>query len=131
MIKKGSVVDVRGVNGDGGVNELFEGMEDKYKKGEWVSLKDGLKFLGSEYLVYIRRLVSEGKLVGVKFKEKGFDKWYVSVVSILEYKERSGKRRVKGGRLFKLVVKISDGESVEEKEREIKEGLDKILGKGG
>lgn len=103
MISKSS--EVRELVGYKSVEEFKKELEDG---GEFVGLKEAKVLAGVAYSNYMRRLVTGGKVRGVKVFDSVLrsEKWYVSVGGIEDYV--NGKRSRKGGRKFVLRMSVED-----------------------
>lgn len=97
-----------------GLSEIVEIDEQELAKS-YVDLKSATQELNFKFDMYTRRLLLEGKLIGVKIQRKGFSKWYVERASIEAYasKARSGMRR--------YILRIDS-----ENEEQVREALSKL-----
>ncbi len=80
--------------------------EAKVLKSDFVSINDAKDVLGVGYVVYVRRLLLEGRLEGVKIQYKGYAKWWISRASIAWYREHV--LRTRSGRRWIMKFEMSD-----------------------
>ncbi len=77
---------------------------------DFVSINDARDVLGVGYVVYVRRLLLEGKLEGVKVQYKGYAKWHISRASIAWY--RKNVLRTMSGRRWIMKFELTDEAAV-------------------
>lgn len=81
----------------------------------FVTLEDAKGRLGMAHLAYVRRLVKENKLEGIKVKIPGGSRWLVTKESITSYK----KRVVRSRELRNFILRIPS-----EQEEVVRKALD-------
>jgi hypothetical protein len=90
--------------------ETFDNITIDDVKERFLSIIEGTKRIGMKHPQYVRRLLVEGKLEGIKIVERGRYKWYITKTSIDRYKKAHNKINQK--RRYILRIKADDEEKV-------------------
>ena len=75
-------------------------------------IKESQKYLELGYSQYVRRLLLQGKLEGIKVDMGHYRKWFIFQGSLDQYLENS--RRTEQARRFILRAELEDREAIEE-----------------
>ena len=86
-------------------------IEEKELKANYVGIKAAQKRMGLGYSQYVRRLLLQGKLEGIKADMGHYRKWFISLKSIEQYMDNS--RRTEQARRFILRAELEDREAIE------------------
>lgn len=92
------------------IREGDEVSEDTLKKN-YKGIAGGKKYLGLAYPQYVRRLLLQGKLEGIKVDHDHYNKWWIYIPSLDRYLENS--RRTEQKRRFILRAELEDREVIE------------------
>lgn len=79
---------------------------------DFVSIPDARQLLGTAYTTYVRKLLLEARIEGVKIQYKGYTKWYISKVSCSHYVRHIGRKRKP--RRYTLRIHTTDEPAVRE-----------------
>jgi hypothetical protein len=90
---------------------ILTGEQDSVDPKDYVGIKGAKAELGVGYTQYVRRLLLEGKLEGVKLDHGHYRKWHIYRPSIDRYMEEH--RRTEQARRFILRAELEDREKIE------------------
>lgn len=89
-----------------GSKTTFESVTKAALEKDYVGINEAVGLLGVGYAVYVRRLVLEGRLEGIKVMYKGYTKWHISRASIEWY--RKNVLRTMTGRRWIMKFELPD-----------------------
>jgi hypothetical protein len=95
-------------------SDIADGKQSEVSAEElesYTGIKGAQKELGLGYSQYVRRLLLQGKLEGIKVAHSHYNKWYVYRPSIEAYTENH--RRTEQARRFILRAELEDREAIE------------------
>lgn len=109
--------------------EYIKAKEAEYSNLTWemidaafYSLEEAQEVLGLARTNYVRQLVLQGRLEGVKVALKGYNKWFLDKESVYKYDETKGRRLA----VRRYILRIDP-----ELEEQVREALDEIAGEDG
>lgn len=91
--------------------EVGSKVEAKSLKTAYKGIKATREEMGLGYDVYVRRLLLEGKLEGIKVDHGHYNKWHIYIPSVERYMEEH--RRTEQARRFILRAELEDRAKIE------------------